>query len=137
MWQAQTSFSQESVTTSQDTDTLSPRYSVGEHIQRGAFGDVFLGKDVVDECPVAIKKFDHMPAFREANDELSERDIMLALTPHPSIVEPLDFAIVPGLCEILVLEYMPGGDLFDRLQDDGVVQMDWRRWLVQAAEGLE
>lgn len=106
-------------------------------IGAGTFSKVYRGKDPTeDDAPVAIKRVDMISKFREAGvGELSEVEIMLQLLPHDSIIDLVDYH--EGLLIVMVLEYMPDGDLFDRLQDEGVTQTDWRSWLVQAAEGLE
>jgi serine/threonine protein kinase len=83
---------------------------------------VWLVRNVHRNEWAAIKAVERAPSYRDGasggdDGELTEGHIMNQFR-HPSILPLLDFRCFPGGVEILVVELMPDGDLFDRLRDD-------------------
>ena len=95
--------------------SLQHRYEFKREIGSGASGVVYLGHDVYNQRPVAIKVA-HSHIFRDtaANDItrkawLNEVHLAGSLK-HPYIVEVFDAGIDPDTAW-LVMEYLPGGTL--------------------------
>eukprot|EP01156_Anaeramoeba_ignava_P014490 Anaeramoba_ignava/a609347_174.p1 GENE.a609347_174~~a609347_174.p1 ORF type:complete len:459 (+),score=92.98 a609347_174:240-1616(+) len=88
-----------------------------DFIKRGAFGDVWKGE--YNGKVVAIKKF---PKLQQQNLELFHREVaLLCKSNHPNIVQTIAFNINQDqdpdkYPTCIVLEYVPKGNLFDRLK---------------------
>ncbi|KAJ5071113.1 serine/threonine-protein kinase tnni3k-related [Anaeramoeba ignava] len=86
-------------------------------IKSGAFGDVWKGE--YNGKVVAIKKF---PKLQQQNLELFHREVaLLCKSNHPNIVQTIAFNINQDqdpdkYPTCIVLEYVPKGNLFDRLK---------------------
>jgi serine/threonine protein kinase len=90
------------------------KYKVGEILGQGSYSVVRLGKRASDGQLVAVKIVTREKLQRE--DELSLRvevEVLLSLS-HPNIVQVLDFFEEADYFYV-VLEYISGGELFERL----------------------
>ncbi len=94
--------------------SLAECYKLGDILGEGTFGVVYLGTSVAEKRVVAVK------AVKRANlpveDELalrSEVNIVCNLS-HPNIVRGYDF-FEEEKNFYLILEYLDGGELFDRI----------------------
>ena len=94
-------------------DLLAGRYRLEKLLGAGGAGRVFLAFDEVSGRTVAVKVMHAADARGSAAYErfLREARVALALR-HPSLVEVYEVAVEHGL---LVMEYMPGGSLAQRL----------------------
>jgi serine/threonine protein kinase len=107
---------------------LSPNQQLDEFqilrpLGTGGFGAVYLAQDTLLNRPVAIKE---LIAPRAADNEAFQRFIQEARTAgslnHPNIVTVYGLR-VKGEVYYLILEYVSGGSLRDRLKRDGKVKM--------------
>jgi predicted Ser/Thr protein kinase len=93
------------------------RYEVKEEIGRGGMATVYLCHDPTFERPVAVKVlprvFLHDPSFLARFEKEAKA---IAAMEHPAIVPVYDFGEDQGQ-PYLVMRYMPGGSLADRLED--------------------
>lgn len=95
------------------------KYKVGEVLGQGSYSVVKLGTRITDGKKVAVKIVSRHKLQRE--DELSLRievEVLMSLN-HPNIVQALDF-FEEEECFYVVLEYIEGGELFDRLIEKAV-----------------
>ncbi|CAL5092943.1 unnamed protein product [Urochloa decumbens] len=109
-----------------------------EEIGRGGFGAVFLGY-LEDESPVAIK-------LRSKTSSQGDKEF-LAEAQHLTRVHHKNLVSLIGYCKdkkhmALVYEYMPGGNLEDRLRGDAsaATPLTWHQRLkiaLDSAQGLE
>jgi serine/threonine-protein kinase len=121
-----------------DMDILPERYRQPVRIGHGAMGDIFRAHDTALERDVAVKVL----AERYCGDEeIRERFMREALTAaglssEPGIVTIYDVGEWNGR-PFIVMEYMPGGSVADRLRarrpDDATALM----WLEEAAVALD
>ena len=92
------------------------RYEIKSEIGRGGMATVFHAYDPRFERDVAIKvlprEFLHDPQFRTRFEREAK---MIALLEHPAIVPVYDFGEEDGQ-PFIVMRYMSGGSLSDRLQ---------------------
>ena len=97
---------------------IDSRYEIIQKIGEGGMGAVFLAQDLRLKRQVAVKRliFQGNPAHMEMFLKRFEREALaMASFSHPNIVSVYDF----GQDEegvYLVLEYMPGGALSDRMR---------------------
>lgn len=99
---------------SRDREVIAGRYRIERLLGAGASGRVFLATDEVAGRSVALKMFFASGARGGAAYERFVREARLASTlRHPSLVEVYDVSVERGF---LVMEYLPGGSLAQRLQ---------------------
>ncbi len=121
-----------------DNHGLPPRYTDVQHIARGGMGDVYRATDTVLGRTVAIKVL----AERYADDEDIKRRFKneglaaARLSGAPSTVTIFDVG-EDGGSPYLVMEYLEGGSLEQRLRRGRPDPADALRWLEQAAAGLD
>ncbi|MGK9147555.1 serine/threonine protein kinase [Plantibacter flavus] len=115
------------------------RYSIGEQLGSGGSANVYRARDELLSRPVAVKLFRDEAAT--ANDRLrQEREIrLLGELRHPGLVELYDSGSVlhRGVeHRYLVMEYIPGATLTDRLQDGPMLPRDAAALGAQVADAL-
>lgn len=100
--------------------TIDTYYSDGTNIGNGAFADVFLGYNTIDNTNVAIKVI--KPQFEKKSDkhkaQLNTEIIILQQMQHPNIVKCYDISrhqSTQRLC--MILEYCSGGNLYTYLKE--------------------
>ena len=100
-------------TSSRDREVIAGRYRLERLLGAGASGRVFLATDEIAGRSVALKMFFASSARGGAAYERFVREARLASTlRHPSLVEVYDVSVERGF---LVMEYLPGGSLAQRL----------------------
>jgi tRNA A-37 threonylcarbamoyl transferase component Bud32 len=119
-----------------DREVVANRYRLDRLLGAGASGRVFLATDEVAGKAVAIKWFAAPPARGGAAYERFVREARLASTlRHPSLVEVYDVSIERGF---LVMEYLPGGSLAQRLAaGERLTAVQARRMAIDLIAGLE
>jgi serine/threonine-protein kinase len=124
--------------TSRDREVIANRYRLDKLLGAGASGRVFLATDEVAGRQVAIKMFFAAGARGGAAYERFVREARLASTlRHPSLVEVYDVSVERGF---LVMEYLPGGSLAQRLAQpggSGLGAAQIRRMALDVIGGLE
>ena len=104
---------------SKSNTVFKDKYSTGEILGQGSYSVVKLGKRIADGKKVAVKIVSRHRLQRE--DELSLRievEVLMSLN-HPNIVQALDFFEEDDFFYV-VLEYLDGGELFERLMEKAV-----------------
>jgi hypothetical protein len=98
--------------------TLAGRYVVGEAIGRGGMAMVYRGHDELLDRDVAVKVLGSVAAsaIGSRQEFLREARAAAALS-HSNIVGVFD-AGVHGTDRYIIMEYVPGGSLFDIIQSD-------------------
>ena len=99
-------------------------YRIERVLGRGAFGTVYLAHDTLLDRPVAIKELTRTAQTDEVAFKrfLQEARAAGSLN-HPNIVNIYGLKVWGDIC-YLILEYVPGGSLRDRLNRDQVVPMN-------------
>ncbi|HZB35405.1 MAG TPA: serine/threonine-protein kinase [Gaiellaceae bacterium] len=119
-------------------DILPSRYTDVEHIARGGMGDVYRATDTVLGRTVAVK----LLAERYAGDEDVKRrfknEALAAarLSGAPSTVTIFDVGETDGQA-FIVMEFLEGGSLEQRLRTGRPDTADVLRWLEQTAAALD
>jgi len=122
--------------TGRDREIVANRYRLDKLLGAGASGRVFLATDEVAGKSVAIKMFFAAGARGGAAYERFVREARLASTlRHPSLVEVYDVSVERGF---LVMEYLPGGSLAQRLTGgERLATPHVRRMALDIIAGLE
>jgi serine/threonine protein kinase len=118
--------------------TLPARYSSVTHLASGGMGDVYRATDGMLGRTVAIK----MLAERHARDPdvrarfTREARAAARLSAHPNVVTVFDVGEHDGQ-PFIVMEYLEGGSIHDRIRTSTVAPARALEWLRQAASGLD
>lgn len=103
------------------------RYRLERILGHGSNGSVWLGKDEVLQRPVAIKLTgDQADGETSRLRRFAEQARLAAALWHPNLVQIYDFGVA-GERAFLVMEYLPGGSLGDRLHAGEMAVEDLRR----------
>src|SRR3954466_8862352 len=120
------------------TLALPPRYRGTELIASGGMADVYGSTDGMLDRRVAIKilseRFAGDPEIRERFTR--EARIAARLSNEPNVVTIFDVADVDGRPAI-VMEFLPGGTLADRMRAGRVSPALALAWLAQAGRALD
>lgn len=94
---------------------VNDRYALGELLGEGGYSKVYLGiSKTALQQKVAIKIISRANLQKDDEDALRNEVSILDKLKHPNIVRQLDFFEEPQTYYI-VLEYLTGGELFDRI----------------------
>ena len=121
-----------------ENGNLPPRYRNPRRIGHGGMGDIFRARDSMLDREVAIKVL----AERYAEDQSTRlrftREALAAarLSADPAIVTIFDVGEWKGR-PFIVMEYLGGGSLEDRLREDDPPVSQALEWLEQAARALD
>jgi len=122
-----------------DTGVLPPRYRSPRRLGRGAMGDIYLATDETLGREVAVKVLADRYAADVGIRERFKREALAAarLSGEPGAITIFDV----GEWEerpFIVMEYLSGGSLEDRLERDGAEPPERAlAWLEQAATALD
>jgi len=121
------------------TEILPPRYRDAEPIGRGAMGNIYRATDTALGRTVAAKVLSDRFADDAGVVERFEREArtVAGLSGAAQVVTIFDVGAWAGR-PYLVMEYLPGGSIADRLADGGLPAISTAlRWLEQAARGID
>ncbi len=112
---------------------------IEKKLGEGGMGAVFLGRHLGLDMPVAVKVLP--PSFARVSQKNIDRFLREARSAaklqHANVIRVLNVGHEKGLY-FLVMEYVEGEDLEDRLEERGVLPVDEAVEIVcQVAEGLE
>ncbi len=117
-----------------EVQIIAARYRVERLLGVGGTGRVYLARDEVSGRRVAVKVFNTLHARgREAYERFVREARVAGALRHPNLVEVVDFSADQGF---LVMEYMVGGSLADRL-DPHLPERSVRRMTLDVLAGLE
>jgi len=122
-----------------DEDVLPPRYEHPERIARGGMGEIYRAEDAHLARTVAVKVLSERFAHDEAvRGRFTREGLAVArLSNAPSIVTIFDVGEHEGR-PYIVMEYLPGGSLADRLTREGAQSLGRTLgWLSEAAAALD
>lgn len=121
--------------------TLANRFEVLRLLGKGGMGSVYLAQDKRFGKQVVIKVPTMLQGDKEFKDRFMQEIASLATLEHPNIVPILDWGELDGI-PYLVLRYLAGGNLRDRLKDsNGIYKLmpleGLSQWLLQIAYVLD
>ncbi|MEJ2149107.1 MAG: serine/threonine-protein kinase, partial [Chloroflexota bacterium] len=113
------------------------RYRITAEIGRGGMATVYLAHDPSFDRDVAVKvlprEFSHDPTFRERFEREART---IAQLEHNAIVPVYDVGTEDGM-SYLVMRYMPGGSLAERIELGAIPVGETARILADVASGLD
>lgn len=117
--------------------TLAGRYRMERQIGEGGMADVWLGAHLALEIPIAIKFMKPSLAGRPDYASFEREARAAAKLRSEHILHVYDHGIAPGGVPYLVMEYLPGESLADRVIADGPLECEAVVSIVeQMARGL-
>jgi eukaryotic-like serine/threonine-protein kinase len=119
-------------------DILPPRYTDVEHVARGGMGDVFRATDTTLGRTVAVKVLSERYADDEGVKRRFKNEALAAarVSSAPSTVTIFDVGDNEGQ-PFIVMEFLEGGSLEQRLRAGRPDTSDVLRWLEHAAAALD
>jgi serine/threonine protein kinase len=117
---------------------LPPRYSDPRRIGHGGMGDIYLARDSLLDRQVAIKVLAERQAQDASTRERFTREALAAarLSSEPGTVTIFDVGEWNGR-PFIVMEYLSGGSLEQRLRAARVDTAQAVEWLREAARALD
>ncbi len=113
---------------------LHERYRVIEKLGQGGMGAVYLAWDQTLDTQVAIKS-NFNPAPESVNQFLKEARLLAALR-HQNLPRVIDYFVIEKE-QFLVMDFIPGEDLGQRLKAEGAQKLDdVLRWSAQLSSAL-
>ena len=118
--------------------TLRERYRLDRLLGRGGMGSVYEAFDIMLQRKVAVKimlpdviadSYALRRAYREAR--------AAAGLNHPNIIAAYDFEVIEGEAAFLVMEYLPGQTMRERIMAGDIERPVAAEWLDQVLTGLE
>ena len=94
--------------------TIEARYKLGEVLGEGGFAVVKLGISNIDKKKVAVKIISRANLKPKDEDNVRQEVQILQELNHPNITRQLDFFVEDSNFYV-VLEFLGGGELFDRI----------------------
>jgi serine/threonine protein kinase len=122
-----------------DTDILPPRYRSPKRIARGGMGEVYRATDSTLGRAVAVKLLAERYSRDDGIRQRFTREALAAarLSGEPHIVTVFDVG-EHAERPFIVMEYLGGGSLEERIQEDGAQEVGQAlEWLEQAAAALD
>ncbi len=113
------------------------RYRIVKLIKQGGFGAVYRAWNLDLNGPCAIKEnFDTSP---EAQKQFSIEASMLFNLRHPNLPRVLDYFIIPGQGQYLVMDFIEGEDLQEKLDhmSGPISETDVIPWFEKICDALE
>ena len=122
-----------------ETDILPPRYRSPKRIARGGMGEIYRATDASLGRAVAIKLLAERYSSDDAIRQRFTREALAAarLSGEPYVTTIFDVGEHAGR-PFIVMEYLGGGSLEDRISEDGAQEVGQALdWLEQAATALD
>jgi formylglycine-generating enzyme required for sulfatase activity len=96
---------------------LNNRYRIFSLLGQGGFGAVYRAWDLNMDRPRALKE--NLDISPEAQRQFKRESQILDIISHPNLPKVIDHFVVPGQGQYLVMEYIEGEDLQDKLDKRG------------------
>lgn len=113
------------------------RYEIGTELGEGGMAVVYAAHDPYMQRQVAIKMLQYQLTTDEVFYEYFQREAeAIAALEHPCIVPVFDFGW-HGVQPYIVMRFMAGGSLEDRLLDETLPATDLARIMTRVAAGLD
>ncbi|NOH04236.1 MAG: serine/threonine protein kinase [Chloroflexi bacterium] len=127
-------------------EVLRDRYKVREQIGQGGTGNIYLAEDTrLQGRLCALKEVEHNQALppemlAQAREQFFREASVLARLDHPNLPKVSDY-FAEGPRDYLVMDYVPGKDLRERMQEARrnktfLSENEVLRWAVQIADAL-
>ncbi len=100
-------------------DLLQNRYRILQVLGHGGMGSVYHAVDEVLEVEVAIKE--NLFTSSEYAEQFRQEARLLATLRHPNLPRVTDYFVLEGRGQYLIMDYIPGIDLKERIEREGAL----------------
>ncbi|KAH9303868.1 hypothetical protein KI387_008272, partial [Taxus chinensis] len=116
---------------------LMGKYELGKHLGQGTFAKVYYAKNLKTGDSVAIKVMDRGKIVQIGMMEQIKREIsVMRLVRHPNIVEL--YEVMASKTKIyFVMEYVKGGELFNKVQKGKLKEQEARKYFQQLISAVD
>jgi serine/threonine protein kinase len=104
--------------------TLKERYEIVREIGRGGYSIVYEANDSVSARPVAVKLLVPPPAIAPVARERLHREVIAVRSITSPYLVPVYDLLEDGPWTFIIMEFVPGGDLFQRVSKEGPFPVD-------------
>lgn len=111
------------------------RYRIEGVLGQGGMGAVYRAFDINLGVPVAVKE--NLFTSEEYARQFRREATILASLRHPNLPRVTDHFVLEGEGQYLVMDFIQGGDLRERLERDGAVaETEAQPWFLEIADAL-
>jgi len=116
---------------------LNNRYRIVKLLKQGGFGAVYRAWDLVSNSAVALKE--NLETNLNAQRQFEREAALLQGLSHPNLVKVTDYFSIPSQGQYLVMDYIEGDDLDQKLEQKGDVfsESELLPWMLQMCEVLD
>jgi len=116
---------------------LNNRYRIVKLLGQGGFGAVYRAWDINLERPRALKE--NLEISPEAQRQFKREAQILCDLEHPNLPHVVDHFVIPGQGQYLVMDYVEGEDLQEKLNRSGgpLPAEQVVPWILQVCDALE
>ena len=116
-------------------ETLHDRYHIDSILGQGGMGAVYVAKDKSLNVQVAVKE--NLFTTKEYARQFEREARILASLRHPNLPRVTDHFVIPGQGQYLVMDFIEGQDLRERIEDKGVIsEGEAVPWFLEACDAL-
>ncbi|KAL6998500.1 CBL-interacting protein kinase 2 [Sarracenia purpurea var. burkii] len=116
---------------------LMQRYELGRLLGQGTFAKVYYGRNLKNDKPVAVKIIDKANVFKVGRIDQIKREIsVMRLARHPNIVQLYEVMATKTKIYI-VMEYVKGGELFNKVAKGRLEEEDARKYFQQLMSAVD
>ncbi len=114
---------------------LRSRYEIKRVLGQGGMGAVYEAKDLNLRVDVAVKE--NLFTTEEYARQFHNEATILASLRHPNLPRVIDHFVIPGEGQYLVMDFIEGTDLRERIERDGPVDPEEAvQWFIQVCDAL-
>ena len=116
---------------------LRDRYRIARLLGQGGFGAVYRAWDMNLDKLCALKE--NLDTSENAQRQFKREARMLSDLSHPNLPRVIDHFIIPGQGQYLVMDFIEGQDLQEKLAQAGgqLAEAQALDWIIQVCEALE
>ena len=116
-------------------EVLRKRYEIKRVLGQGGMGAVYEAKDLNLRVDVAVKE--NLFTTEEYARQFHNEATILASLRHPNLPRVIDHFVMPGEGQYLVMDFIEGTDLRERIERDGPINPDEAvPWFIQVCDAL-
>lgn len=116
-------------------ETLRSRYKIESVLGQGGMGAVYRARDLNLRVAVAVKE--NLFTTDEYARQFHNEATILAGLRHPNLPRVIDHFVLPGEGQYLVMDFIEGTDLRERIERDGPIDVEEALpWFLQVCDAL-
>ena len=116
-------------------ETLHDRYHIESILGQGGMGAVYKAKDKNLNVEVAVKE--NLFTTKDFARQFEREARILASLRHPNLPRVTDHFVIPGQGQYLIMDYIEGHDLRERIESKGVIaEGEAVPWFLETCDAL-